>query len=202
MYSHWLWLNSKSMLVVPEGSWTRAQKRWRNDPAAFVSVKTPNVLRSLLLGGMLPVPTVGTAVSSLAPPPKESSLLPVKASVFVMTPCRIAGTDEPSGGASQSRLAEFTAALSTVRLALLSISKLLPARLVPTNGAAPLVPDRAKEPATRTRAVPKAMDARRPGQVVFLTMLLTNRGERAGTEAREVTNVISSTSDDFRTATL
>src|SRR5579872_3532223 len=139
---------------------------------------------------MLPEPTVGTAVSSLAPPPKESSVPPVGLSLFRETSVRIAVPVPPT---SQSI---FAGSLTT-RLALgLSISNLLSER------DAPLVPDRAKEPATRTRAVPKAMDARRPGQVVFLTMLLTNRGERAGTEAREVTNVISSTSDDFRTATL
>src|SRR3954454_20556546 len=62
------WLNSKSMFVVPFGSWTRVQNRCRNDfPAALFSLNTPNCLRSLLFGGIDRVTGVGTASSSDVP---------------------------------------------------------------------------------------------------------------------------------------
>src|SRR4026208_2620797 len=72
-----LWLNSKSMFVVPLGSWTRDQYRFRKPLLVEPSWYRPKNFRSLLLGGMLPATTVGTAVSSFVPCPKELSPEPV-----------------------------------------------------------------------------------------------------------------------------
>src|SRR5215213_8270904 len=66
-------LNSKSILVVPLGSWTRLQNRFRNPDVVEPSWYTPKAFRSLLFGGMLPSTTVGTVVLSLVPCPNESS---------------------------------------------------------------------------------------------------------------------------------
>src|SRR5918995_3566301 len=113
------WLNSKSMFVVPEGSCTRCQNRFRNlRPAGVVSRWTPKVSRSLLFGGMLPLTTLGTAVSSLVPFPKELSPLPDGVSalrVSVTVAQSIDGAGSPTGEGS-----------STLRFASVSISKLLP----------------------------------------------------------------------------
>src|SRR4029079_16215441 len=68
-----LWLNSKSMFVVPWGSWTRDQYRFRKPLLVEPSWYTPKNFRSLLFGGMLPSTTDGMAVSSFVPWPKELS---------------------------------------------------------------------------------------------------------------------------------
>src|ERR687898_833495 len=87
------WLSSKSMLVVPVGSCTRDQNSSRNLPVGLPavtspdSVKTPNALRSLLLGGIPPSTTVGRAVSSLVPSPKDSSSFPDGVSSLTVAPC-------------------------------------------------------------------------------------------------------------------
>ena len=79
------WLSSKSMFVVPDGFWTRAQKSWRNLAPAPVSVLMPKNFRSLLFGGIDPLTMVGLASSSDVPWPNESSPDPVGLSAFVST---------------------------------------------------------------------------------------------------------------------
>src|SRR5215207_4365597 len=109
------WLNSKSMFVVPVGSWTRCQNICRKSPPAASSRYVPNVSRSLLLGGMLPLTTEGTAVSSFEPWPNESSPPPLSLSLL-----RASATPAQSIDGAAS---------STFRFASVSISKLLPGRL-------------------------------------------------------------------------
>src|SRR5918993_5806639 len=117
------WLSSKSMLVVPVGSCTRDQNSSRNPLIPCVlSTKTPNALRSLLLGGIPPSTTDGSAVSSLVPLPNDSSSFPDGVSVFTIASCCVPGSVEVS---SQSIHPE----LSTTWLASGSISKPLPARV-------------------------------------------------------------------------
>ncbi len=63
------WLSSKSISVVPLGSCTRVQNRFRKPgPPTSGSTYAPNVSRSLLLFGMLPVVVPGQGSSSFAPP--------------------------------------------------------------------------------------------------------------------------------------
>src|SRR6185369_13240995 len=52
------WFSSKSMFVVPDGFWTRDQNSSRNWGAVPPSAYSPNVFRSLLLGGIETVTTV------------------------------------------------------------------------------------------------------------------------------------------------
>ena len=100
------------MFVVPDGSWTRVQKRCRNLPFAFSSTYTPKSFRSLLFGGIEPDTTVGTAVSSLLPWPNELSSVPLGWSV-----------SRSSATLAQSMDGD---PCSTVRFASVSISKWLP----------------------------------------------------------------------------
>jgi hypothetical protein len=129
-------LNSKSMFVVPDGSWTRDQNRLRNPFDVVPSWWMPKNFRSLLFGGMLPLTTLGTAVSSLAPWPKDSSVGPLAESAL-----RISATFAQSMDGAGS---------STRRLASVSISKLLPGRL--TSGWLANALNGAVAPATSTTA--------------------------------------------------
>src|SRR5215203_3618840 len=82
----------------------------------------PNAFRSLLFGGIEPVSTTGSAVSSFVPWVKDSSLAPLAVSSFQSTPSRKPVASPP---VSQSIDGEES---STLRFASWSISKLLPAR--------------------------------------------------------------------------
>ena len=63
------WFSSKSISVVPLGSCTRVQNRFRKPgPPASGSTYAPKLSRSLLLLGMLPVVVPGQGSSSLEPP--------------------------------------------------------------------------------------------------------------------------------------
>src|SRR6266704_3214295 len=108
------------MLVVPDGFCTRDQNSSRNFPAAVVSVKAPNTLRTLLLGGIEPLTMVGLASFSAVPLPKESSVDPAGLSAFASTPDR---RSLPVPFASQSI---HGSGPSTFRFPFTSISKLLP----------------------------------------------------------------------------
>src|SRR5215212_321556 len=120
-----LWFSSKSMLVVPDGSCTRDQNSARCLPVGFeavtvpCSVKMPNAFRSLLFGGIWPATMLGTAVSSLVPLPKDSSLWPLGESFFATTPVR---RPVPVPPVSQS----IHPVVLTTRLASVSTSNALP----------------------------------------------------------------------------
>src|SRR5919112_2591553 len=120
-----LWLSSKSMLVVPEGSCTRVQNSARYLPVGFeavtspCSLKTPNAFRSLLFGGIPPSTILGTAVSSLVPFPKDSSFGPLWVSFFATTPAR---KPVPVPPVSQS----IHPLVLTTRFAFVSTSNALP----------------------------------------------------------------------------
>src|SRR6266576_4165627 len=77
------WFSSKSMFVVPDGFWTRDQNSSRNWGAVAPSAYSPNVFRSLLLGGIEPVTTVGLMSFSCEPWPNELSGAPVGRSFVV-----------------------------------------------------------------------------------------------------------------------
>src|ERR1700675_3711665 len=71
------WFSSKSMLVVPEGACTRSQARYKKSVPEIFWLAGEKRVRLLLLFGMDPETTLGTAVSSLVPLPKELSVFPV-----------------------------------------------------------------------------------------------------------------------------
>src|SRR5215212_9073104 len=127
------WLSSKSMFVVPDGFCTRDQNSSRNLPVPAVSVNTPNFFRSLLFGGIAPLTMVGFAVSSFVPWPKLSSPPPLGLSSFASTPGRRLVPVPPASQSMQS------AGPSTFRLALTSISKLLPVSVFAVEHAADAV---------------------------------------------------------------
>src|SRR5215212_9559629 len=127
------WLSSKSMFVVPDGFCTRDQNSSRNLPVPAVSVNTPNFFRSLLFGGIAPLTMVGFAVSSFVPWPKLSSPPPLGLSSFASTPGRRLVPIPPASQSMQS------AGPSTFRLALTSISKLLPVSVFAVEHAADAV---------------------------------------------------------------
>src|SRR5215203_1525648 len=147
------WLSSKSMLVVPVGSCTRDQNSSRNLPVGLAavtspaSVNTPKALRSLLFGGIPPSTTVGKAVSSLVPSPKDSSPDPEAVSVLTIAPCCVPEAVEVS---SQS----IHPALLTTWLASTSISNPLPASVAAVLvhvAVLPMAVPAAKAPTIKTR---------------------------------------------------
>src|SRR5205823_4004331 len=108
------------------------------------SLSMPKWVRSLLLFGMLPSITVGTASFSFEPCPKESSLVPVGLSVLI----KAATHDQSIDGDP----------LSHVRLASVSISKLLPGRLTSALLAKLVTATPANPISTRHSAVRPAID--------------------------------------------
>ncbi len=153
-------LSSKSIVTVPLGLLIRDQNSCRNLPPGPTSEFTPNSRRSLLLGGIEPSTIVGAAVFSLVPCPNDSSPGPLAESGPAVTLSRRSASvpvSVPVLSQSMQGLAP-----STLRFALASISKLLPAStLGAVQSASAGLAEKAPRPPTAAVTASDRIDARR-----------------------------------------